>query len=46
VKKILLSALAALGGALLWRKVRNDRAEQQLWSEATDPITPPRLGPS
>ncbi len=38
-KKMLIAAVAALGGALALRKVTNDRnAEQDLWAEATDRI--------
>ncbi|MFC5907519.1 DLW-39 family protein [Streptacidiphilus monticola] len=38
MKKLLLVALAALGGYFVWRQVQADRAEQDLWTEATDPI--------
>jgi hypothetical protein len=35
VKKLLLLALVALGGLAVWRKVQSDRAELDLWTEAT-----------
>lgn len=35
VKKLLVLALVALGGLLIWRKVQADRAELDLWTEAT-----------
>lgn len=38
MKKLLLVALAALGGYVVWRQVQADRAEQDLWTEATDPV--------
>ncbi|NGN63911.1 hypothetical protein G5C51_08335 [Streptomyces sp. A7024] len=38
VKKLLLIALAAVGGLLVYRQVQADRAEQDLWTEATDSV--------
>ncbi len=38
VKKLLLVALVALGGFFVYRQVQADRAEQDLWTEATDPV--------
>jgi hypothetical protein len=35
VKKLLLLALVVLGVAAVWRKVQADRAELDLWTEAT-----------
>jgi hypothetical protein len=35
VKKLLLVALIGMGGFALWRKVQGDRAELDLWTEAT-----------
>jgi hypothetical protein len=35
VKKLILLALIALGGLAIWRKVQSDRAELDLWTEAT-----------
>ncbi len=35
VKKLILLAVVALGLAALWRKVQADRAELDLWTEAT-----------
>ncbi|MEO8329414.1 MAG: DLW-39 family protein [Candidatus Nanopelagicales bacterium] len=34
MKKLLLLAVAAIGGFAIFRKVTNDRAEQDLWNEA------------
>jgi hypothetical protein len=38
VKKLLLIALAALGGLFVYRQIQADRAEQDLWTEATDSV--------
>jgi hypothetical protein len=35
VKKFLLVALLGMGAFALWRKVQADRAELDLWTEAT-----------
>ena len=35
MKKLVLLALAAVGIFALWRKVQADRAELDLWTEAT-----------
>jgi hypothetical protein len=35
VKKYLLIALVGMGAFVLWRKVQADRAELDLWTEAT-----------
>ncbi|MFD0731319.1 MULTISPECIES: DLW-39 family protein [Planotetraspora] len=35
MKKLLVLALVALGGLLVWRKVQTNRAELDLWTEAT-----------
>ena len=37
MKKLLLLAAAAVGLAA-WRKVQADKAEQDLWAEATDTV--------
>jgi hypothetical protein len=34
VKKLLILAAAAAGAFAIWRKISNDRAEQDLWNEA------------
>jgi hypothetical protein len=39
VKKLLLVALAAVGGLLVYRQIQADRAEQDLWTEATDSVS-------
>lgn len=35
MKKLLLLALAGLGVVAVWKKVQADRAELDLWTEAT-----------
>ena len=41
VKKLLALVVAAVGGALAWKKVTADRsAEADLWAEATDRVDP------
>ena len=35
VKKLIVLAVVALGLAAVWRKVQSDRAELDLWTEAT-----------
>jgi hypothetical protein len=37
VKKLLIVALMVLGGLTVWRKVQAQRADLDLWSEATAP---------
>jgi hypothetical protein len=37
VKKLLLIALVGVGVLAIWRKVQADRAELDLWTEATTP---------
>ena len=34
MKKLLVLVAAAIGGFAIFRKVTNDRAEQDLWNEA------------
>jgi len=38
MKKLLLLAAAGAGAFALWRKVEADKAEQNLWAEATDTV--------
>lgn len=38
MKKLLLVALVAVGGFLAYRQIQADKAEQDLWTEATDPV--------
>ncbi|HWU11462.1 MULTISPECIES: DLW-39 family protein [Streptomyces] len=38
MKKLLVVALAAIGGLLVYRQIQADRAEQDLWTEATDSV--------
>lgn len=42
-KKLLVVAIAAAGAIAIQKKVRDQRAEQELWAEATDDVrsTPP-----
>lgn len=40
MKRLLLLVLAALGGFLVYRQVQSGKAEQDLWAEATDSVTP------
>ncbi|GGU95001.1 DLW-39 family protein [Actinomadura sp. LOL_016] len=35
MKKLLILAVVALGGFAVWRKLQQDRAELDLWTEAT-----------
>jgi hypothetical protein len=35
VKKLLILAVVALGGFAVWRRMQQDRAELDLWTEAT-----------
>ena len=35
VKKLLILGVVALGGFAVWRKVQSQRADLDLWSEAT-----------
>ncbi len=35
MKKLILLAIVAIGVAAIWRKVLADRAELDLWTEAT-----------
>ena len=35
MKKLIVLALVAFGLAAVWRKVQSDRAELDLWTEAT-----------
>ena len=37
-KKLITLALAALGGLMLRRQLATRRTEQDLWTEATDPV--------
>ena len=37
MKKLLILILLALGGLAVWRKVASQRADLDLWSEATAP---------
>jgi hypothetical protein len=36
VKKLVVLAVAAAAGFLVWKKFQDDKAEQDLWTEATN----------
>ena len=38
MKKILVVLAAAAAGLFLYRRVQSERAEADLWAEATDPV--------
>ena len=38
VRKLAAAAVALVGGLVAYRKLQADRAEQDLWAEATDPV--------
>ncbi|MGL5857233.1 MAG: DLW-39 family protein [Angustibacter sp.] len=38
MKKLLLLVIAAAGAFAVWRKMESDKAEQDLWAQATDPV--------
>lgn len=38
MKKLILVALAAIGGLLVYRQIQADKAEQDLWTEETDSV--------
>lgn len=38
MKKLLVAALAAAGGAFAFKKIKAGKEEQDLWAEATDPV--------
>lgn len=42
-KKFLFTALLAVAGYLGYKRVKAERAEQDLWAEATDPVQPRNL---
>ena len=35
MKKLIVLAIAAAAGFLIWKKLQDDQAEQDLWTEAT-----------
>ncbi len=39
MKKALVSILLGAGALAAWRRVQADKAEQDLWAEATDPVS-------
>ncbi len=36
MKKLVVLAVAAAAGFLIWKKMQDDQAEQDLWTEATN----------
>jgi hypothetical protein len=43
-RKLFVVAVAAVGAVAIQKKVRDQRAEQELWSEATDDVRSPVPG--
>ena len=39
-KKLMFTALVAVVSYLGYKRVQADKAEQDLWAEATDPVAP------
>jgi hypothetical protein len=39
-KKVLITTLVAIAAYLGYKRVQADKAEQDLWAEATDPVAP------
>jgi hypothetical protein len=39
-KKLIVLAVAVAGAVWAWRRTQADAAEQDLWAEATDTVTP------
>jgi hypothetical protein len=39
-KKLIVVAIAVAGAVWAWRRTQADAAEQDLWAEAADPVTP------
>ena len=42
IKKIALVLVAGLGGYFAYKKTQSVKAEQDLWAEAVDPVSPGR----
>ena len=38
MKKLIVTLLASVGAFAVWRRVQADKAEQDLWAEATDSV--------
>ena len=38
-KKLLVAALVAAAGYVGYKRIQSDKSEQDLWAEATDPVT-------
>lgn len=38
MKKLVLTVLAAAGGAVAFKKYKEGKNEEDLWAEATDPV--------
>lgn len=45
MKKLLALAAAAAGALLVRKQIEDQRAEQDLWAEATDSVPPRGSGP-
>ncbi len=46
LKKLFVVAVAAVGAVAIQKKVRDQRAEQELWAEATDDVRSDRPRPA
>ena len=46
MKKLIVLAVAAAAGFLVWKKLQDDKAEQDLWTEATSEFADLRCRPS
>jgi hypothetical protein len=40
VKKVVLVLVAGVGGYFAYKKTQSTKAEQDLWAEAVDPVSP------
>ncbi|MEU8223354.1 DLW-39 family protein [Kribbella sp. NPDC048915] len=40
MRKIMLVLLAGVGGYFVYKKTQQARADQDLWAEVADPVTP------
>jgi len=44
LKKVLLVAVACVGGYFAYRKTQQGKLDNDLWAEAVDPVTPSTPG--
>ncbi|WP_227993997.1 MULTISPECIES: DLW-39 family protein [unclassified Pseudactinotalea] len=38
MKKLLFLAAVVAGGVFVWRKVQEEKAQRELWTEVSDPV--------